>query len=205
MRLFPGDFQKLQIGLLSCLAMMVLGSACIYLAYNATQSAKREQAAAQAQRNDIDGKLKRVRSEENEIKEKSALFSRLQTRGVIGDEQRLEWVELLKDIRDKRRLLNLHYEIEPQRTLDTPPGKDFRFNASTMKVQLQLLHEEDLTRFLDDVREQARALIQIKSCNVFRQTQTMAGGVGQANLQAECRIDWITLRENSTREGGKQP
>ena len=203
MKLFPGDFQKLQIGLLSCLAMMALGGACIYLAHNATQSAKREQTAAQAQRNDIDGKLKRVRSEEIEIKEKSALFSRLQTRGVIGDEQRLEWVELLKDIHDKRRLPELHYEIEPQRALDASPGKDYRFNASTMKVQLRLLHEEDLIRFLDDIRQQARALIQIKSCSVSRQAQTMANGTGQANLLGECRIDWITLRETSTREGGK--
>ena len=35
-----------------------------------------------------------------------------------------------------------------------------------MKVQLKLLHEEDLTRLLADLREQASALILVRSCDV---------------------------------------
>lgn len=203
MKLIPGDFQKLQISLLACLSMIAVGAAAAYLAYQSTQIATRARSTAQAQRNDMTIRLQRVRSEEVEIKEKSALFQRLQNRGVIGDEQRLEWVELLKDIREKRRLLELHYEIEPQRPLDATQGKDFRFNASTMKVQLRLLHEEDLIRFLADIRQQAKALIHTKSCSVSRQPPIASGTPNQANLQAECRIDWITLREMAAREGGK--
>ena len=75
------------------------------------------------------------------------------------------------------------------------PGAGFTFNVSPMKVQLKLLHEEDLTRFLADLNEQARALIQVRYCKVTRQPQGQAGTSGQANLLAECRIDWVTLRE----------
>ena len=75
------------------------------------------------------------------------------------------------------------------------PGAGFTFNVSPMKVQLKLLHEEDLTRFLGDLNEQARALIQVRYCKVTRQPQGQAGTSGQANLLAECRIDWVTLRE----------
>ena len=195
MRFLPGDLKKLQISLLVCLLMIVMGAAVVFFANGATRSAQRERVTAQAQRNDYVGKLQRVSSEESEIKEKSALFQRLQKRGIIGEEQRLEWVELLKDIRDKRRLIDLVYEIEPQRPLDVAPGAGFTFNVSPMKVQLKLLHEEDLTRFLGDLNEQARALIQVRYCKVTRQPQGQAGTSGQANLLAECRIDWVTLRE----------
>ena len=195
MKFLPGDLKKLQISLLVCLLMIVMGAAVVFFANGATRSAQHERVTAQAQRNDYVGKLQRVRSEESEIKEKSALFQRLQKRGIIGEEQRLEWVELLKDIRDKRRLIDLVYEIEPQRPLDVAPGAGFTFNVSPMKVQLKLLHEEDLTRFLGDLNEQARALIQVRYCKVTRQPQGQAGTSGQANLLAECRIDWVTLRE----------
>lgn len=195
MKFLPGDLKKLQISLLVCLLMIVMGAAVVFFANGATRSAQRERVTAQAQRNDYVGKLLRVSSEESEIKEKSALFQRLQKRGIIGEEQRLEWVELLKDIRDKRRLIDLVYEIEPQRPLDVAPGAGFTFNVSPMKVQLKLLHEEDLTRFLGDLNEQARALIQVRYCKVTRQPQGQAGTSGQANLLAECRIDWVTLRE----------
>ena len=140
MKFLPGDLKKLQISLFACLLMIVMGAAGVFLANDATRSAQRERVTAQAQRNDYVGKLQRVSSEEREIKEKSALFQKLQQRGIIGEEQRLEWVELLKDIRDKRRLIDLAYEIEPQRPLDAAPGAGITFNVSPMMVQLKLLY-----------------------------------------------------------------
>lgn len=197
MKLDAKDFPKLQLSLLLAIVMIAVGAVSVSIAFNSTKAARLDRAAAQSERNDFDGKLKRVRSEENEIKDKSAIFSRLQARGVIGEEQRLEWVELLKDIREKRRLIDLQYEIAPQRPLDAAPGSGFAFVASAMKIQLKLLHEEDLTRFLNDLRQQAKALVQIKSCNVSRLPRGSSENGTPAQLQADCQIDWITLREVS--------
>ena len=195
MKLGTSDLPKLQWSLLATVLMMIVGAAMVYFAFNATEAAKRDRTAAQTERNEFDGKLKQVRDEEDEIKQKSVVFNALQTRGMIGEEQRLEWVELLKDIRDTRRLIDLQYEIAPQRRLDTDAAKGFAFYSSTMHLQLKLLHEEDLTRLIDDLRERARALIQVKSCDVSRLPQGATDGSTIAQLQADCRIDWITLRE----------
>lgn len=195
MKIGSADFRKLQFSLLAALLMMAIGAGAVLFTLNLTKATKLMQTAAQAERNDFDGKLKRVRSEEIEIKQKSALFHTLQSRGVIGDEQRLDWVELLAEIRDRRRLLDLQYEIAPQRPLDATPVSGFGFYASSMTVQLKLLHEEDLTRLLDDLRQQARALIQVRSCSVSRLPRGGSDGGLPAQLQAECQIDWITLRQ----------
>lgn len=195
MRLRSSDLPKLQFSLLATVLLSMIGVGLVYFALQSTKAATLDRTAAQAERNDFVGKLHRVRSEENEIKLKSAVFNKLQTRGVIGEELRLEWVELLKSIRDKRRLLDLQYEIAPQRTLDAVPGNGFAFYASSMTTQLKLLHEEDLLRFLDDLRQQAKALIQVKSCNVERLPRGSSEAGIPAQLQAECQIDWVTLRE----------
>lgn len=195
MKIGSDDLPKLQLSLLAALIMMAIGAGIVYLSLSLIKTAKLEQAAAQAERNDFDGKLNRVRSEEDEIRKKSAMFHKLQARGMVGEEQRLEWVELIKEIRDRRRLLDLQYEIAPQRPLDATLGSGFAFYVSSMKVQLKLLHEEDLTRLLDDLRQQARALIQVKSCNVSRLPRGGAEGGTAAQLQADCQIDWVTLHE----------
>ena len=195
MKLGASDLPKLQWSLLATVLMVAIGAGMVYFAFNATEAAKRDRATAQAERNEFDGKLKQVRNEEDEIKQKSVVFNALQTRGMIGEEQRLEWVELIKEIRETRRLIDLQYEIAPQRRLDTDAAKGFAFYSSTMRLQLKLLHEEDLTRLIDDLRERARALIQVKHCDVSRLSQGAGDGAPIAQLQADCRIDWITLRE----------
>jgi hypothetical protein len=195
MKIGSADLPKLQFSLLAALMMMAIGAGAVYLSLSLINTAKLEQVAAQAERNDFDGKLKRVRSEEDEIRQKSAVFHKLQARGVVGEEQRLEWVELLKEIRDRRRLLDLQYEIAPQRALEVTPGSGYAYYNSSMKLQLKLLHEEDLTRLLDDLRQQARALIQVKSCNVSRLPRGGSEGGTPAQLQADCLIDWVTLHE----------
>lgn len=203
MKFAPTDFRRIQTSVIVCAILIAAGASGVLLANNATKAARADRAVAQSQRNDIDNKLKRVRSEETEIKEKSALFHRISAQGIIGEEQRLEWIELLKAIREKRKLIDLRYELEPQRPLEGATGSGFSFFVSPMRVQLELLHEEDLTRFLDDLRSQAKALIQPRSCSLARQGGDRTGGAVATHLFAECRIDWITLRETRPEEGKK--
>jgi hypothetical protein len=191
------------------LVLMVAFSALlIVFSHDRIKTVQASFAAARGERNEFDGKLRQARSEEDEIRQKAVLFKRLQERGVIGEEQRLEWVELLEDIRDQRRLIEIRYEFSPQHalhgtldtlhTLDSAQTGSFDIYASTMKLQVRLLHEEDLTRLLDDLRQQARALIQVKRCDLSRLPRTSADSVNsalQSHLQADCLVDWITLRE----------
>ncbi len=196
MKLSRADFPKIQMSLLTLFALIAIGWGIGHVTADRTQIAQLVQKAAASERSEFTTKLKQVRDEENEIKFKSALFTQLQTRGAIGEEQRLDWVELLKEIRDKRRLIDLQYELSPQRSLDANPGSGLAFYASSMKLHLKLLHEEDLTRLLDDLRKQAKALIQVKRCDVSRLPRSgPERDDSPAQLQAECQIDWVTLRE----------
>ena len=195
MKLGRADLRKLQPGILLVVLAVAVGVAAVYLANQAKADAQKARLVVRVQLQEVDGKLKQVRQEETEVKQKSIVFNKLAERGIIGDEQRLDWVELLKEIRDKHRLIDLQYEISPQRMLDKP-GDDFSFFVSAMKVQLKLLHEEDLLRLLDALRSQAKALVRVRSCQVERLPATgddRSGG--RAHLLADCEIDWLTLRD----------
>lgn len=206
MKLGASDFPRLQLALLAALAMIGGGGAAAYLALDAARHTRDELSVAQRARDEIDARWKRVRGEESETKQNLALYSALQARGVIGDERRLEWAELLKAVSDRWRLTNLHYEFSPQRPLDAPNAAgNATANAapeahdayvSTLTLDVDLLHEEELLHLLDDLRTQASALVQVRSCSVAR-LPPKSDGPRRANLHAACQLDWITLRAAS--------
>lgn len=194
MKFERNDFSKIRNSLLASVAMILCGGLLVHFATDSHRQAQLAQANNVRQLADADAKLKQVSNEESDVKHKSLIFKQLQERGVIGEEQRLEWIELLKDIREKRRLLDLEYEIAPQRLLEGHGANDFSFYASAMKLRIKLLHEGDLERLLNDLRSQAKALIMIRSCAVSR---LPAMSDEHANLLADCEIDWVTLRDSA--------
>ncbi|MDR2507878.1 MAG: hypothetical protein LBD67_07800 [Candidatus Accumulibacter sp.] len=197
MKFTKDDFPRLRVCLAVFAGLILCGALSVYLTLNAADSAKRARAAARASLDEFERKLRQVRNEEKEIREKAEIFTQIQKRGIVGEEQRLEWVELIDAIRTKERLFDIEYEIDPQRVLYADPDGEFSFVASLMRIRLPLLHEEDLTRLIDELRQKASALIRVRNCSISRlQHAENETGIA-AYLTADCRIDWITLRRNS--------
>jgi hypothetical protein len=201
MKLDRHDLSGLSGSLLTLLLLIAFGAVAVFHSRERLLAAQAALSAARTQRNEIVEKLDRAHGEENEIRRRAEVFKRLATRGMIGKEQRLAWVELLKELRDRLRLIQIHYEFSPQRALDTVgagAGSGVGLYASSMKLEAKLLHEEDLTRLLDELRRLAPALIQVRRCDVERLSRADADQGADpdlGSLRANCLIDWITLRE----------
>ena len=192
MKFSRDDFSRIQWSLLFAIAMVAGGVSLVLLTQEQTRQASSELSAATMRRAEFDNKLKQVRNEEAEIRSKSALFSNLSARGVIGEEQRLDWVEEIRAVREQRKLLDVQYEFMPQQALDKAPIGSYNFYSSTMRVRLKLLHEGDLLNFLADLRVRAKAFIRVRSCNITRLDRN-ATATDPALLSAECQIDWVTI------------
>ncbi len=193
------DFRRIRVSLAAALLMITAGAALVFgtLQYlKAEQKANRDEVA---KARETKSQLSRARDEEQELKQKIARFNDFKAAGIIGDEQRLDWVEQIRQIKNARKLLDIQYELAPQHPIDPAvlPGAsgNIDFYASTMQLKMQLLHEEDLLNFLSDLRTQTRAFIRVRNCNVERLPAGQGEKNGSAQLHAECTLDWITLRE----------
>lgn len=193
------DFRRIGLSIAVALAMVAGGAAAVVGTQRFLKVEQQSHKAALAKRNDLRTRLSRAREEELEIKQRIARFNELSERGVIGAERRLEWVEQIRRIRQARKLLDIQYEIAPQRIVETaelPGGSgSFDFLASAMRLRMDLLHEEDLLNFLADLRAAISAHVQVDSCNLER----VAGGGERsgARLRADCALDLITLSEKA--------
>ena len=202
MNFTPAELKKLSLPALLALALLAGGGGLIWSADVALKSAQRAAAAAQAERQQSGERLARIAEEEREVKEKINVYQRLKALNILGEERRLEWADAVTRIRTQRELLDLRYRVERQRLLATLPGKpgNVDFFASTMRVDLALLHEEDLLRFLADLRDSGNAYYSVRSCQLSRTGPGGAAAVIAPRLRAECSIDLVTIVDRGAKQ-----
>ena len=184
-------------------ALLLAGAALIWSAGESRQAAQRELSAAQADRAQNGQRLARIAEEEREVKEKLEVYRNLKRLNILGEERRLEWADAISRIRTQRELLDLRYRVERQKLLVSLPGNpgNVDFFASTMKVDLALLHEGDLFRFLADLRNSGNAYYSVKRCAVARTGQAAATGTTIApRLRADCDIDLVTVFDRAAKQ-----
>lgn len=143
-------------------------------------------------------RLSRAHDEEREIREQISRYQSIIAQGRTLPERRLDWVEILGRIKESRRLLGLEYEIGPQRPLDekNPAAGGYDFLASPMKLDMPLLHENDLLGLFADLNSQVHALVSVRQCSIQRIPPEPNKHLA-ATLKAACELDWITLREKA--------
>ena len=200
----PEELKKLALPVLAALLLLGAGGGLIWGADAALKAAQRQATIAQRERQLSTERLARIAEEEREVKEKISVYQRLKALNIIGEERRLEWADAITRIRAQRELIDVRYRVERQRLLLSVPGKpgNVDFYASAMRVELALLHEEDLLRFLGDLRDSGNAYYAVRSCSMSRTggTGTGAGAGIVARLRAECNIDLITLIDRGARQ-----
>ena len=201
MKFTPEELRQLGLPALIAVVLLAAGGGLIWGADATLHAANQRAAAAQAERRQATERLARISEEEREVIEKLDVYKRLKTLNILGEERRLEWADAITRIRTQRELLDLSYRVDRQRLLASVPGKpaNVDFFASTMRVQLALLHEEDLLRFLGDLRDSGNAYYAVRRCSLTRTGQPPAGVQISPRLRGECEIDLITIIDRAAK------
>ena len=170
MTLTREELQRLALPLLIAIALVAAGVGIVYSAGEGLRVAKVRFAAAQNERRQSAERLARIAEEEREVNQKLDVYKQLKSLHILGEERRLEWADAINRIRVQRELLDVRYRVERQKLIASAQGKpaNVDFFASTMRVDLQLLHEEDLLRFLADLRASGNAFYSVKKCVLAR-------------------------------------
>lgn len=168
-------------------ASLVVGTSWHYLSER-----RADLAQATRTRDSAADKLRHADSELRDIRTYQPHFAQWRAKGVIGAENRLVWIEAMRQIQAQRRLAPLSYEIEAQQALpqEAPAAAGLRLRGSRMTLHMDLLHEMDLLNFLDDLK--AVGLLTVQECAIKRGNP--APGMPLAPLlSADCTLTWLTL------------
>ncbi len=202
MNLTREELGRLAIPSLAAIVFIAAGAWLVTIASESRVKAQARLTAAQAERRQNADRLARIAEEERDVSEKLDVYKQLKRLNIIGEERRLEWADAVARIRNERELLDLTYRVTRQKVLKSLPGKpgNVEFFASTMTVQMDLLHEEDLLRFLADLRNSGNAYYSVKNCSVRRTGQAATGTTITPRLRAGCEIDLVTVMDQGAKK-----
>lgn len=128
----------------------------------------------------------------------------LEEAGIIGREQRLDWIDVLREAGRAARVQTLSYVLNAQQRFE--PGislniGDYAVYVSSMRVDLGLLHEGDLLEFLDHMREQVPGLFGVNGCRMLRAARTTRMAADAVNVEVQCQLNFYTIRKPESAGG----
>ncbi len=136
-----------------------------------------------------------VDADERLIEEYLPRFNALSEAGIIGNEHRLNWLEVLREAGAEIGLPAVEYQIETQRHHDSAelPNSDYAVRVSRMSLTMRLLHEGDLFRLLAKLDRDAHGLFSVEQCDLKRADLSIVREEKVPRLDARCDFDWFTL------------
>jgi hypothetical protein len=146
----------------------------------------------------ISGRYLAVDEEEKQIKKYYPRFLELYHGGVIGREERLNWIETLRDAGERLRIPSLNYEISSQGVhapaFPVTLGR-YQLYGSAMTLNLQALHEGDLLRLLQLLDTRAAGHYSLQSCRIGKLGQALNTLTAERpNLGVQCELTWFTIK-----------
>jgi len=182
--------------------LMLLGiSLAASFAVVKLSSAKREQAEVQnrgrlLQLKEARSRFQRSGNERETILRYLPDYQQLQKQGFVGSEQRIDWLEGLRVANGQAGSFGVTYQLAPQKPFSLA-GKENPMSAnlrhSDMKLAFGLVHEGDLMRFFHALQAQQTGIFMLTDCSLDRANQGVTPAPGQANLNAQCELSWLTI------------
>ena len=198
MSLTPQDWRKLRYPIIGLGASLVLVGVLVSFAdkYHA-----KNEVALQMQQNMLMQARQKYQSsgtEKEQIIQYLPVYNYLLAKGFVGEERRIEWIETLRGVHAQHKLFSIDYSIGLQENYKPsflPNMGNFVLHRSVMNLKLDMLHEGDLLALLDGLHEQTTPFI-VRDCEIKRPIGALVNSKNvAANMQANCEIDWLTLRD----------
>jgi hypothetical protein len=206
MKLTPQDWRKLQLPLLTFGVALIIAT----LLYATTDARlTKVEKELQTQKNALNQARSRYQTsgaEKESIVHYLPLYQKLIQQGFIGEEQRIDWIDDLRNVNIRYKFFGVSYDIgtmqdyKPKFPLDVG---NFKLHRSTMKLTFSMLHEGDLLTLLKALPLEQNPPFMLRDCTI---SIAPGGGKGKfvPNLNSVCDIDWLTVTEPSD-NGGTHP
>lgn len=200
------ELKALRIPLAVLLVVIAAAGAAVYYT---DLLAKQSGAALTRQKGEFQTAQSRMRmsgDEKNTIVQYVDKYMELEKSGFAGEEQRINWLDALRNANTRSELFGVSYQIGIQHpypfAAEFDPGT-ISLQESVMELDMRLLHEGDLMRFLDELRAQQAGLFHVKDCTLLR-TDRSDVLRNQPYISAKCDLAWITARPGNSAAGGKR-
>ena len=199
MKFSKADFPLMRRSILALAASLAISVVVLYSSSEYAEKTQRDLRNAQNMLSDARNRLTAAREDQKNMVIYADEYGALIERKVIGEDQRLDWMEGLEKLRRQNLVTDFRYSIAPQKKYSPQPPVDsgnFDIHYSETKLQFDLLHEAQLVHFFTALRSQIKGHYHLEGCALQRTAADTATATS-THLKAECSGGWITLKNRN--------
>ncbi len=193
-------FRALRLVVIVALVGLVVAVALVVGSYMYWQYEKSNDQQSVRTEAEAKNRVENARREQSDLRDSAQTYERLTARGMFAAEQRLDLIEAMNALKDRHKLLDLQYELQPQRPLKMSSNGSYSaidVLASRMKIKVRAYHDGDLVAVLNDFPRIQRGFFPLDRCVMTRsvdaervensaaQTNQNAGALPQALRTAQ--------------------
>ena len=196
MKLAGRHIQALKLPLAALLIVGISGAGAVSWTRNQIKQQESALAAQERQLAEARSRFQRSGEERDLIARYLPQFHDLRARGLIGPEERINWLEALRAANDQADTFGAEYQISTQQPYvyaNEFGAQRLGMAQSVMKLNLRLAHEGELMRFLRVLDRQQAGAFDINQCVLQRTSSASENLALRPHLRAECELAWITL------------
>lgn len=182
---------SLRLPLLIGLGGLALGGLALWQSAATLSSAGTRLAQARSQFQRVQAEVTAARELDARLRPALVRYQALQARGIVGSAQPELWLDIVR---------RAHASRSPQARFSPPrpavrPGDAAapQLQASTLSLELTLLHEAELPTLLDTLQAARGALVLTRGCRIERLPAASMRAPLPATLHANCTLDWLTI------------
>lgn len=191
------DIEDIKWSLGALLSSIVLAAGLITYSASYQEQALKDRQTAQRQLTEARNQLATAQSDLENMATYLLEYKALEAEKIIGNEQRLDWIEGLEKVRTQKHVLDFKYTIAPQQGYTPNPPLDvgnFALNISPMTLQIDLLHEEQLLHLYAALHSEMQGWFILDHCSM---SGSEAPGENTGSLKAECAGGWLTMKNRN--------
>src|SRR3989338_1116160 len=126
MKLSASDFPLIRQSVMAVCASAIISAVILYSSGKYAESTQNDRRSAQTMLNDARNRLTTARQDQQNMAIYADEYGALIEQKIIGDDQRLDWIEGLEKIRLKNLVTDFRYNIAPQKIYASQPQIDRR-------------------------------------------------------------------------------
>lgn len=196
---------SLILPLLVLMATVAAAIALTKFTLDSVAFAQRNLDTQRAQMRDAQTRVQKSGTETDLISRYLPNYEKLNALGFVGDDQRINWLDALRNVNQKGGLFGINYDIAAKKAYPYAAALgagQLNLAQSVMKLRFQMLHEGDLPKFFEYLAEQNAGVFIVNQCSV-RRTSVTPPTRFQPNMSAECEVAWITAQPPAAGEERK--
>lgn len=187
---------------ITVLVVSLLVSVGLYVAASMyLNEVRRQQFNATTNLDLLSGQVAEIERSEQMVVNNIGIYNRMVENGAMGEEDRVRLLEEITRIRQRNLLFPMNVTIgEQDRRLlpyaDTVefPDEQITLRSSQVQIRYSLLHEEDLTRFLDEFLALGNLMVPSR-CTITQALEDPADAMKVVQHQiADCEFYWYTFQ-----------